>query len=120
MNKIGIEHVDGVDSKSKGIMTSANKAGTEFENADVADACLTVKRQLEMLRAENGLLKQAVDDLRREIGASTLSSPAVCWSTGKYGENFERRSHDNRLIDAGDVNDELKKALKGTGGGGGI
>uniref|UniRef100_A0A2P2IQ47 Uncharacterized protein MANES_04G138500 n=1 Tax=Rhizophora mucronata TaxID=61149 RepID=A0A2P2IQ47_RHIMU len=119
MKKIGIEHVYGDDSNSKASTTLANKVGPEFGNADVADACLTVKRQLEVLQAENGLLKRAVDDLRQEIGPSKLTSPAVDWSSGKYREKVEWRSKDKKMTDAGTMNEHSNKAMNGGGGGAG-
>lgn len=53
LNKIGIEHVAKEDKK---------------EDADVADTCFSVKRQLETLRSENALLGNALEDLRAEFG----------------------------------------------------
>ncbi|KAI4300699.1 hypothetical protein L6164_034045 [Bauhinia variegata] len=129
MDKIGVEHVDGSDSKGKG----SSKKGTELGNANVAETCLIVKRQLEVLQAENGLLRNAVEDLRREIAGG--------WSFGgsefgKYREierngtkssngkadrrNNEKKSSDFNSIPGksmeADVNEELKKALKGATG----
>ncbi|GMN55900.1 hypothetical protein TIFTF001_025019 [Ficus carica] len=125
MNKIGIEHVDGHDSKT------ANNAKAPLGNADVEEACFTVKRQLEVLRAENGLLRKAVEDLRREFAGD--SSAGSFESGGKYGEfdrngsknnrgKSDRRSNEKKASEYGgfagksaeeDVSEELKKALKG-------
>ncbi|XP_024025343.1 uncharacterized protein LOC112092717 [Morus notabilis] len=114
MNKIGIEHVDGPDPK----MTAKAKPPSWPENADVAEACFTVKRQLEVMQAENGLLRKAVEDLRREfVGAS----PAGSFDSGKYREfdlngsktpKSDRRSSEKKAAEA-EASEELKKALKG-------
>lgn len=98
MNKIGIEHVDGGDSK--GGNTKAGGAVTFPGNVEVAEACFTVKRQLEVLQSENGLLRKAVEDLRQEIAGGSFR--------GKWGSsNNEKKSQE------GDVSEELKKALMG-------
>lgn len=124
MNKIGIEHLDGDDSKSKGTASTATKLSSELTNSEMAEACLTVKRQLEVLQAENGLLKKAVEDLRQEISGGKFSFPVGDFNSGKYreierngmknvnGSRIERRSNDKKSME-GDVNEELKKALKG-------
>ena len=66
MDKITIEHVDSSDAKQA--TPTAIKAGPEVgTNADMVEACYTVKGQLEALQTENGLLKRAVEDLSREI-----------------------------------------------------
>ncbi|KAJ6778777.1 hypothetical protein OIU74_002542 [Salix koriyanagi] len=66
MNKIGIEQGDGRDERSKKEGT-AEKAGMDLGNAEVAEACLGVKRQLEVLQSENGHLKKAVEELSEEM-----------------------------------------------------
>ncbi|XP_025014594.2 uncharacterized protein LOC8266978 [Ricinus communis] len=130
MNKIGIEHVDSCDdSKSKGkVMTPLNvtKLGSELRNVDMAEACLSVKKQMEVLQAENGLLKKAVDDLRQEI-SGRLSFPVADSNAGRHrdiernaiknggGSRVERRSNEKKAVES-DVNEELKKALKGNVG----
>ncbi|XP_022746535.1 uncharacterized protein LOC111296474 [Durio zibethinus] len=115
MDKIGIEHVD--TSDSKGATATASKAVPKVgTNADMAEAFCTVKRQLEALQAENGLLKRAVEDLRLEISGAKFGD----MHSGKYREterngisksNIERRNNKKNPIE-GDVNEELKKALK--------
>ncbi|KAE9613487.1 hypothetical protein Lal_00016056 [Lupinus albus] len=77
MDKIGVELLNGSgDSKViAGVGSSVN--------GDVAEACLTVKRQLEVLQGENGLLRNAIDNLRQEIGSGGGLE------LGKYSE-FER------------------------------
>ena len=120
MNKIGIEHVDGGESKKKDVTLPAS--------GDVAEACFTVKRQLEVLQAENGLLRNAVDDLRREFASSKSVLPVRESSSGKYRDverngnksssgKFDRRNNEKKPTQTeGDVNEELKKALKGATG----
>ncbi|KAJ8756344.1 hypothetical protein K2173_025156 [Erythroxylum novogranatense] len=127
MNKIGIEHVYGEDDVRSKARTATTPKKTEdlgFRNADVAEACLTVKRQLEMLQAENGLLKRAVDDLRHEFAGSKVTDS----SAGKYRElerseynrNAGRRSNEKKSTEAVDASEELKKALKGATAAGGV
>ncbi|XP_031266223.1 uncharacterized protein LOC116124639 [Pistacia vera] len=109
MNKIGIEHVDGADSKEK---NKDNKKqllmGQELGvagNANMAELCFNVKRQLEILQTENGFLKKAVEDLRQEI-VNKNPNPTRDLNSG-------RRSNEKRSAAMeGDVNEELKKALK--------
>ncbi|PON52214.1 hypothetical protein PanWU01x14_210560 [Parasponia andersonii] len=119
MNKIGIEHVEGQDSATKAV----GKA--QPEDADVAEACFAVQRQLEAIHSENGLLKKAVEDLRRDIGVgvwwSSSSSPARSFESGG---KIDRRSNEKKASAPdfngypaksaeADVSEELKKALKG-------
>ncbi|KAG8367943.1 hypothetical protein BUALT_Bualt16G0125200 [Buddleja alternifolia] len=60
MNKIGIEHVAKGDSKGE-------KVGDKL-----AETCLEVKKQLEVIQAENGLLSKALSDLRSDIAAGKM------------------------------------------------
>ncbi|CAI9097422.1 OLC1v1033848C1 [Oldenlandia corymbosa var. corymbosa] len=76
MDKISIEHVAQKDTKVNG-SGSSNLAG----NNDVSGACLEMKKQLETIQTENGLLRKALDDLRSEISADFSLSPAG----GGYG-----------------------------------
>nr|XP_023906729.1 uncharacterized protein LOC112018438 [Quercus suber]POF18247.1 hypothetical protein CFP56_12475 [Quercus suber] len=110
MNKIGIEHVDGGDSKKK---TSPDENFPA--SGDVAEACFTVKRQLEILHAENGLLKKAVEDLRREFKSVGDLSSGERNGNKSSGGKFDRRNNDKKSNE-GDVNEELKKALMGATG----
>ncbi|KAK5835977.1 uncharacterized protein LOC108457918 [Gossypium arboreum] len=119
MDKIGIEHVDGADSKQA--ISTASKSGLgEAPNSDVVEACYILKRQLEALQSENGLLKRAVEDLRREISGGKFGD----LNSGKYREmewdgfsksKKERRNNENKSME-GDLNEELKNALKGAAG----
>ncbi|OMO57216.1 hypothetical protein COLO4_35475 [Corchorus olitorius] len=115
MDKIGIEHVDNSDSK-QAISTVSKVVPELASNPDVAEARYTVKQQLEALQTENVLLKRAVVDLRREISAEQFGD----LNSGKYREmglvNPKQREKNNEKKSMeGDVNKELKKALKRAG-----
>ncbi|KAK3227232.1 hypothetical protein Dsin_007094 [Dipteronia sinensis] len=107
MNKIGIEHVDGADPK--GVTSNKAEVGS---NGDVAEVCFNVKKQLEVLQSENGLLKRAVEDLREEIIKGKSIGGDL--NSGKYRE-IDRNGINkaSKKSMEGDVNEELKKALKG-------
>ncbi|XP_047938607.1 uncharacterized protein LOC125186296 [Salvia hispanica] len=64
MDKIGIEHVAKADSK-------AEKAD---EFGQLAGACLEVKKQLEVVQAENGSLNKALTDLRSDLAAGKMET----------------------------------------------
>lgn len=113
MNKIGIEHVDVADSKAKTTKAAEVEKGLTFPgNAEVAEACFTVKRQLEALQSENGLLRKAVEDLRQEIAGATKSISNSGNIGGRNsGGKVEWRSNSEKRSSEGDVSEELKKAL---------
>lgn len=128
MNKIGVEHVDGADSKEK---TSKKEAGQELGitgKADVVEVCFNLKRQMEILQSENGLLKKAVEDLRLEILDGKSNPFNGDLNSGKYREferngnnkasnnRNDRRNGEKKSMES-DVNEELKRALKGDSGG---
>lgn len=128
MNKIGVEHVDGADSKEK---TSKKEAGQQLGitgKADVVEVCFNLKRQMEILQSENGLLKKAVEDLRREILDGKSNPFNGDLNSGKYREferngnnkasnnRNDRRNGEKKSMES-DVNEELKRALKGASGG---
>nr|KYP53950.1 hypothetical protein KK1_000115 [Cajanus cajan] len=102
MDKIGVEHM------------------MEAAPGDVADVCLAVKRQMEILQAENGLLRSAVEDLRREIVG--VRSGGSEFGEGRNGG--ARKGEKKTTSDYGGFNksteveasEELKKALMGGGG----
>ncbi|KAJ8534167.1 hypothetical protein K7X08_007491 [Anisodus acutangulus] len=112
MNKIGIEHVAKDDSKK-------GKTG----NADKAQACLDVKQLLETIQTENGLLRNALNDLRSEIASRQFNFPTngfdggaeksgSKYSVGGRGDrrsNSDKKSSNGKPIE-GNVNDDLKKA----------
>ncbi|GAB4843786.1 hypothetical protein Ancab_013751 [Ancistrocladus abbreviatus] len=123
MNKMGIEHVARDDSKGVG-----SKVGPGLclpGNGDVVEGVLAVKRQLEGLQAENGRLRQAMDDLRAEF--SSKIAGGVNSSNHQEGERGRGKKNDRyggnekksagvsgfggKEIGGGDVNGELKKAL---------
>ncbi|KAI5671564.1 hypothetical protein M9H77_11928 [Catharanthus roseus] len=58
MDKISIEHVPTKDSKA-----GAGSGSTLAGSSDVAEVCLNMKKQLEIIQAENGLLRKALDDM---------------------------------------------------------
>ncbi|CAK9319425.1 unnamed protein product [Citrullus colocynthis] len=60
LDKIGFEHLDGGDSSPK-----EGSLGNADMNLDLD--CLSVKRQFEVLKIENGLLKKSIDDLRKQM-----------------------------------------------------
>ncbi|KAG6429015.1 hypothetical protein SASPL_107054 [Salvia splendens] len=64
MDKIGIEQVARADSKKE-------KSGPAYN--DVAEACLGVKKQLEVIQAENGRLSKALIDLRSDVAAGKMN-----------------------------------------------
>lgn len=61
MNKIGIEHV-----------VKEAKVEPVAKDGDVVGACLDVKRQLELIQGENGVLRKALNDLRSDIAAGKM------------------------------------------------
>ncbi|XP_010517726.1 PREDICTED: uncharacterized protein LOC104793133 [Camelina sativa] len=67
MNKIAIEHVDGSNAEPTNKPGQVSGSGLPGGSADVAEACLAVRRHMEELRTENSQLKRSVDDLRQEI-----------------------------------------------------
>ncbi|KAK4759616.1 hypothetical protein SAY87_022747 [Trapa incisa] len=140
MNKIGIEHIpEGFNSRKdpKALDRSSAKDRTFAGGSDVAEACFSVKRQLEILQAENGMLRKAIEDLRHEFSSRSFStSPMSASSLGRYNEvernvsrvpsgKADRWTSEKKHSDSGgvvgksleaDMSDELKKALKGAGG----
>lgn len=119
MNKIGIEHVDVGDSKKTTSKAGQDSALPVPANVDVAEACFSVKRQLEVLQVDNGLLKKAVEDLRREFAAGAKSfSPVGESSPGKYrdAERNGNKGSGGKSDRRNGENEELKKALMGATG----
>ncbi|KAL6273101.1 hypothetical protein ACE6H2_023793 [Prunus campanulata] len=107
MNKIGIEHVDVADSKAKTTKAAEVEKGLTFPgNAEVAEACFTVKRQLEALQSENGLLRKAVEDLRQEIAGATKSISSSGNIGGRNsGGKVDWRSNSEKRSSEGDVSE---------------
>ncbi|CAH9068514.1 unnamed protein product [Cuscuta epithymum] len=99
MNKIIIKHVAKVESKKD-----------PASNEDVTAVCLKVQRQLELIQAENGLLRNALNDFRAEINDSDGKGSKVC--AGKKQSDLSGLKEKKPE----DVNVELKKALKAGNG----
>lgn len=111
MNKIGIEHVDGADSKEK---TSKKEAGQELGitgRGDVVEVCFNLKRQMEILQSENGLLKKAVEDLRLEILDGKSNPFNGDLNSGKYRE-FERNGNNKASNNRNDRRNGEKKSME--------
>ncbi|PIA48579.1 hypothetical protein AQUCO_01400874v1 [Aquilegia coerulea] len=85
MNKISIEHVAGDGLK---IDNGKNKKKHADMEKEAEEVCIDVKRQLDVLHAENGLLRRAVDELKSEIGIGKSGK-----SVGDYS-NSERKASD--------------------------
>lgn len=99
MNKIGIEHVAKANSKRE-------KVGSSEEYEKLGAACLDVKKQLEMIQAENGLLTKALSDLRSDISAGKMDlfseHHRKKYSGGGGGGGIDRRGSDNKKFSGGD------------------
>ncbi|KAL4353727.1 hypothetical protein GQ457_06G010770 [Hibiscus cannabinus] len=131
MDKIGIEHVDGIDSKQA--ISAASKSGPNVgPNSDGEEAYYTIKRQLEALQSANGSLKRVVEELRHEISSGKYGD--VSWKHREFERNgirkpktereetmrrnqsnMDRGNTEKKLVE-GDLSEELKKALKGVVG----
>ncbi|KAK7252262.1 hypothetical protein RIF29_36090 [Crotalaria pallida] len=101
MDKIGVELLNGGGGDSKKVVAGAGS------NGDVAEACLTVKKQLEALQLENGLLRSAVEDLRREIGGGVRASGRVGGLV--FGGKSSDGMNEKKSVEADHKNEELKK-----------
>ncbi|MED6203891.1 hypothetical protein PIB30_003629 [Stylosanthes scabra] len=124
MDKIGIEHMvdGGSGGKSRNVKGKGNgELGFPTNGGDVAEAFSTVKRQLEVLQGENGLLRNAVEDLRREIAGSG-GGGFQFGRNGMKGKNTDPRKSDKKSSDfngfpgksnEADASEELKKAFIG-------
>ncbi|XP_057982521.1 uncharacterized protein LOC131167697 [Malania oleifera] len=91
LNKIGIEHSADktlTSKESSQVGWPLNSPGTA--DLAAAEACFTAKRQLEILQAENGLLKKAMEDLQSEFSAAKLTSLAGAADPSNYGEGDRR------------------------------
>ncbi|XP_061364456.1 uncharacterized protein LOC133307908 [Gastrolobium bilobum] len=123
MDKVSVEHMMdcGDSKKEKGVAGKGSDLGFPA-GSDVAEACFAVKRQMEVLQAENGLLRNAVEDLRREM-AGGGGSEMQKWNGG-IGKNPNVRKNEKNKTTSdfnvfsgksteGDASEELKKALKG-------
>ncbi|CAN4109272.1 unnamed protein product [Withania somnifera] len=108
MNKISVEHLAKNDSKK----------GKDLPgNVDLAQACLDLKQQMEIIQGENGLLRNALSDLRSELDSRKFNFPMNEGENSKaryFGDrrgNLEKKSSNGKTIEGDVVNDnELKKA----------
>ncbi|CAL9236572.1 unnamed protein product [Arabidopsis halleri] len=103
MNKIGIVHVDGSNvEQTKSVNKPGQVSGSGLlGSADVAEACLAVRRQMEELRTENSQLKRSVEDLRQEItNVRPFSLASMDFGSSLYREdekiNGEKSKADKR------------------------
>ncbi|KAG7570134.1 hypothetical protein ISN45_Aa04g027690 [Arabidopsis thaliana x Arabidopsis arenosa] len=112
MNKIGIVHVDGSNvEQTKSVNKPRQVSGSN--SADVAEACLAVRRQMEELRTENSQLKRSVEDLRQEITNVRPFSPAPM----DFGSSS--RYHEDEKINGGKSKADKKNNERKTTGYGG-
>ncbi|KAK9283112.1 hypothetical protein L1049_011343 [Liquidambar formosana] len=90
LSKIGIEHV-------------AVKQVPRRRKSDVAETCLAVKKEYEVLQVESGLLRKSIDELRSKVGAGKSYPDAGDHDSGKVNEiertggkrgNRERKTSD--------------------------
>eukprot|EP00262_Sarcandra_glabra_P007511 TRINITY_DN20378_c0_g1_i1.p1 TRINITY_DN20378_c0_g1~~TRINITY_DN20378_c0_g1_i1.p1 ORF type:complete len:379 (-),score=28.50 TRINITY_DN20378_c0_g1_i1:262-1398(-) len=129
MNKISIEHVSEHEKDTR----KSGTRGVLPSTADVAEACFSVRHQLDALHAENGFLRRAVEDLRSEIGAGKIASGTGTKDLGKCekgGKSTVGKSDwrgGNKTPEFGgysgkvtddDVSEELKKSLLAATGAG--
>lgn len=122
LNKIAIERV--ANDHSKQCIKDCPRSN------EISEECFCVNRQLQVLQAENGLLRKAIDDLRSEIFAAQTAGghfPDDYSATerrgrkgtgGKidWGNRNEKKSSEYNSFGKtsdGDVTDELVKAIKG-------
>lgn len=135
MDKIGVEHLPECgDSKKKKVVAGAGAgSGLDFPaGSNVAEACFAVKRQVEVLQAENGSLRNAVEDLRREIagvvrtggGGSEFAKYREFERNGGKGKSSDGRKNEKKTTSdfsgfppgkstEAEASEELKKALMG-------
>ncbi|KAK4765945.1 hypothetical protein SAY87_007587 [Trapa incisa] len=136
MDKIGIEHLASVNSYPD--PEGQENAPAIHVGNNTLEAFFAVKRQLEILQAENGMLKKDVEDLRHEfLSKSSNPTKPVTLDSVRYRDidRNENRGHSSKTeqpsiqkkssVSGGfagksleaDVSEELKKALKGAAGG---
>ncbi|KAK7278829.1 hypothetical protein RJT34_23867 [Clitoria ternatea] len=126
MDKIGIEHMaECADSKKAKDVAGGGSALGSPTGDDVAEACFSVKRQMEVLQAENGLLRNAVEDLRHEISGFRLGGLGSEYRelNGGKGKNPNVRRNEKKTasdfsnfpgkLAEAEASEELKKAFMG-------
>ncbi|KAJ6832308.1 uncharacterized protein M6B38_346305 [Iris pallida] len=121
MSKISVVHV----AEDKREAEKKKKDDVSKEVADVAGACMEVKKQLEAVQAENGSLRKSVEELKGQFqfngGTGGAGGGAVANSAGRCGTRKPPESSGRAMAAVptkDEVNEELKKALKGAAGGG--
>ncbi|CAI8602200.1 unnamed protein product [Vicia faba] len=128
MDKIGVEHLPAecVDVKdAKDLKKEKNVAGVGIipGSGDLTATCFAVKRQMDVLQVENGLLRNAVEDLRREFAGARNGGGLEFERNGGRGKSFEGRKNEKKVTsdfngypgksNEADASEELKKALRG-------
>ncbi|KAI3811687.1 hypothetical protein L1987_21415 [Smallanthus sonchifolius] len=99
INKIGIEHVACADCKR------SSKVGPP--SSDVADAFLAVKKQLEIIQADNGTLRKTMDGLKGEFAAVKSGTNAVKGDMGNSNNHKEVIAYfGGKAMEGEVVNDE--------------
>ncbi|KAL6534600.1 hypothetical protein OROGR_013275 [Orobanche gracilis] len=89
MNKIGIEHV--VKSNAK-----EEKVGAGEKYDKLAETCLDLKKQLEVIHVENGLLGKALNDLRSDIAAGRMNFLSESHRNKYSGFEVDRRANTDK------------------------
>ncbi|XP_058748560.1 uncharacterized protein LOC131621531 [Vicia villosa] len=125
MNKIGVEHLSAECGDLKDLKKEKNVAGVGIipGSGDLAETCFAVKRQMDVLQAENGLLRNAVEDLRREFAGARNGGGLEFERNGGKGKSFEGRKNEKKVMSdfngypgkstEVDASEELKKPLRG-------
>ncbi|KAI3446426.1 hypothetical protein Pfo_003091 [Paulownia fortunei] len=94
MNKIGIEHVAKANSKGE-------KVGPAEKYDKLTEACLEVKKQLQVIQAENGLLSKALTDLRSDIAVGKMDFLSEHHRSKYSGGGVDRRGNDVKKYSGG-------------------
>lgn len=109
MDKISIEHVAKKDSKDSKTGSDLNLAGSD----DVAGVCLEVRKQLEIIQAENGQLRKALHDLRSDIAAGKINLSLLDGSGGRGGGRGVEGRDGNKFERRGNGGDRKQSELDG-------
>ncbi|PIM98130.1 hypothetical protein CDL12_29396 [Handroanthus impetiginosus] len=105
MNKIGIEHVAKDNSKRE-------KVGPD----NLTQACLDVKKQLEAIQAENGLLSKALSDLRSDIAAGKIDALSESRRSKYSGGGSDWRGNGDKKYSGGKPSEAIGFAGDGNEG----
>ncbi|CAL5207545.1 unnamed protein product [Lathyrus oleraceus] len=118
MDKIGVEHLP-LPVENGDLKKDVAGVGIIPGSADMAVTCSAVKR----LQAESGLLRNAVEDLRREFASARIGGGSEFERNGGKGKTFEGRKNEKKVMSdfngypgkstEADASEELKKALRG-------